>query len=226
LTIYDRGYPATSLIEEHEANKTKYLMRVSTSFFKEVNEAKENDQIVQVHGKELKIRVIKIVLDTGEIETLITNVYDEISYEEFKALYFKRWEIEVKYSQLKGKLQLENFTSETELGITQDFYASMYLINMAALAKQAANYDLDIKNSGKNLEYKYKANTNILIGKLKDNLVLMIVIDDVKKREEIFDYIMRKLMQNATQIRNDRHNLRNIKAARPLKYPMNSKKCL
>jgi hypothetical protein len=86
------------------------------------------------------MRVLKFELNSGIIETLITNIFDEdFTVADFKELYFKRWSIEVKYNEIKNKLQIENFTGETPIAIEQDFYATMYLANMVALAKKDAN---------------------------------------------------------------------------------------
>lgn len=56
--------------------------------------------------------------------------------EDFKELYFKRWGIEIKYDELKNRLEIENFTGATKIAIEQDFYASIYLSNMIELARK------------------------------------------------------------------------------------------
>lgn len=62
-------------------------------------------------GTVIKLRVLKVVLDTGEVEILITNLTeDELKYEDSKELYFKRWGIETKFDELKNKFQIENFS--------------------------------------------------------------------------------------------------------------------
>lgn len=190
LILFDRGYPSKKLISYLEENKIKYLMRVSKNFFKEVNEAKEKDQIIEVkiNKKLTKIRVVRFMLDSGEEEILITNLLDEnLSLSDFKALYFKRWGIEVKYDEIKNKLQIENLTGDTLIAVEQDFYASIYLTNMVAIAKAEANQKIEQKNKGKNLKYEYKVNTNILIGKLKDSLILMLMEDSPWKRSRMLN---------------------------------------
>ena len=44
----------------------------------------------------LKVRVSKVILDSGEIELLVSNIFDyeNITQEYMKELYFKRWQIE------------------------------------------------------------------------------------------------------------------------------------
>lgn len=171
---------------------------------KAVVNAKHQDQIIKVIYKNeiIKIRVLKFELDSGITETLITNVFDEtFSILDFKELYFKRWGIEVKYNELKNRLQLENFSGETPIAIKQDFYATMYLSNMVALAKKDTDAIINENNGDKELKYEYKVNTNILIGKLKNSLVIMLLEEKPRKRSKIFKKIMREISRNVIPIR-------------------------
>lgn len=228
LILFDRGYPSSKLISHLEKSNIKYLMRVSSSFIKSINEVTGEDQIVEVKvdGKKIKIRVVKFMLESGEEEKLITNLIDEnLSIDEFKALYFKRWGIEVKYDELKNRLQIENFTGDTPIAVEQDFYASIYLSNMAAIAKAEANLEISKKNEGKNLKYEYKVNTNILIGKLKDSLVLALLENNKIKRSKMIKKIMKEISQNVIPIRPGRSNKRKS-TNRDYRYPLNQKDCL
>ncbi|NFV11754.1 transposase [Clostridium sporogenes] len=136
------------------------------------------------------------------IETLITNIFDKsFSVSDFKKLYFKRWEIEVKYNKIKNKLQIENFTGKTVISIEQDFYATIYLSNMLALVKKDA---IEEKYENKSLKYDYKVKTNILIGKLKDYLILMLITKNPWKCNKILKYIQQEIQRNVIPIRPNR----------------------
>lgn len=228
LIIFDRGYPSSTFISFIEKKKIKYLMRVSRHFFKEVVNAKASDQVVEVkyRGKFIKMRVIKFQLDSEVTEILVTNIFDEsLTVSDFKELYFKRWGIEVKYNELKSRLQIENFTGETPIAIEQDFYATMYLSNMVALAKMDADASIKEKNKDKNLKYEYKVNTNILIGKLKNSLVLMLLEKSAWKRSRILKKIMKEISRNIIPIRPGRRYPRRM-AVRANKSPLNTKKSI
>ena len=54
-------------------------------------------------------------------------------------LYFKRWPVEVKFDIVKNKLEMPCFGGFTENIIMQDFWISMYLANVAAIAKYEAD---------------------------------------------------------------------------------------
>lgn len=228
LILFDRGYPSTKLISYLENNGIKYLMRVSSQFLKVINEAKGKDQIVTVKndGQLIKIRVLRFFLDSGEEETLITNLLDpSFTVKDFKELYFKRWGIETKYDELKNRLQIENFTGDTKIAVEQDFYASIYLSNMAALAKHEADEKITRKNAGKGLKYDYKVNMNILIGKLKDSMVLMLLEDSPRKRTKMFKVIMAEISRNIIPIRPGRSFIRE-KKNEANRYSFPRKRCL
>lgn len=228
LILFDRGYPSQDLISFIEEKNIKYLMRVSNSFLREVSNAPNGDQTIErkYKNKTLKIRVIKFELESDIVETLITNMFDEsFTITDFKELYFKRWGIEVKYNELKNKLQIENFSGETPIAIEQDFYATMYLSNMVSLAKMDANAIIKEKNDEKNLKHEYKVNTNILIGKLKDVLVIMLLEKSPRRRSKILKRVMEEISNNIIPIRPNRKYPRR-KGERANKNSLNKKRVL
>lgn len=213
LILFDRGYPSVKFISYLEESGIKYLIRVPSKFSNQVNDAQKPDQIIkiQANGKTINLRVVRFILDSGIEEILVTNLLeDDISIQEFKELYFKRWGIELKYRELKNKLQIDNFTGDTVIAVEQDFYASIYLSNMVALAKNDANREIAQKTGDKNLKYEYQVNTNILIGKLKDSLVLMLLEDDSVKRTTMFKNTMQEISRNLVPIRSGRSNIRHM----------------
>ena len=142
VIIFDRGYPSFDLIKKLETQNIKYVMRCRAKFNLGIDNQESPDGNVRITKNDdyIYIRVIKLKLDNGEPETLITNTTDTgFSLESFKKLYFMRWPVETKYDIVKNKLLLENFTSRTVEGIEQDFYAVMYLTNIAATAAYDVN---------------------------------------------------------------------------------------
>jgi len=71
-----------------ESKKLKYLTRVKVNKFQtELDKANEPDYIVTlIHkNKTLTVRIINVVLLTGEIEKLVTNIMDaDFTTEDFK----------------------------------------------------------------------------------------------------------------------------------------------
>jgi hypothetical protein len=223
----DRGYPSRDFIAYLENSSLKYVMR-SKSVMREIKQAKDPDQIVEIKlkGKVLKVRMLRFLLDSGVEEVLVTNLWDEnLGIQQFKKLYFRRWGIETKYDELKNRLQIQNFTGDTVLSVEQDFYASIYLSNMVALAKNEANEEIAQEHESKNLKHKYQVNTNMLIGKLKDTMILLILEDHPEKRHAIFRRIMQEILRNKVPVRPGRSYIRKM-SLKANKHPMNLKRCL
>ncbi len=133
------------------------------------------------------------------------------------------WGIETKFDELKNRLEIQNFSGETVIAIEQDFYASIYLSNMAALAKGDANETITERNKDKNPKYDYKVNTNILVGKLKDRLILMLLEPNPVKRTALYRKVMEEISANVIPIRPGRKNPRR-KGTRATKHPRNHKR--
>jgi hypothetical protein len=229
LILFDRGYPSSDLILELTDSGINYVIRIPSCFIKStVSKMSSDDEIVDVIFKKrtIKTRIIKVLLESGIEEVLISSLFDpSFTKSDFKELYNKRWGIETKYDEFKNRLQLENFTGEKPIVIEQDFYASLYLLNMASLAKASANEQIDSANKDKILKYDYKVNVNILIGKLKDKMVIMLLEDDPIKRERIFEDIIQKITKNLVPIRPGRHFSHHKKHTRD-KSPINKKHCM
>jgi hypothetical protein len=229
LIIFDRGYPSTELVSYLQDSNIKYLMRCSTSFLKVVINTKSKDEYVEIineDGKILKTRVVKVMLDSEQEEILITNLTpDEFNTAEMKELYFRRWNIETKYNEIKNRLQIENFTGCTPTAIKQDFYANILLTNMVSLAKEEANEIIKENNADKELKYEYKVNTNILIGKFKDLLVNVLLEKNTKKRLKIFRRVMTEIYRHVVPIRPGRSKPRKKKITTN-KYQLNNKRAL
>ncbi|MGP7818136.1 hypothetical protein [Niallia sp. 01092] len=152
----------------------------------------ETDQIIELkqrgkkQGEVIRLRAIKFTLDSGEEELLLTNIEEKLGIDDFKVLYFKRWGIETKYDELKNKVYIQKFTGDTALSIKQDFYATMFLANIAALVKQEADEIISKEQNGKELKYEYAANQRLLKGKLKDNFIQLMLEKSARKRNKLY----------------------------------------
>ena len=78
--------------------------------------------------------------------------------------------------------------------------------------------------ANKNLDYAYQTNVNILIGKLKDHLVLALLEPDPNKRERAMKKVLAVIAKNRTPIRPGRKFER--KTPRKKRFYMNKKSAL
>lgn len=243
IIIFDRGYPGIDLIWYLEKLKIKYIFRLQTKMYeKEKASMKTKDEWIDLNvagdrlrkisskeikeemkrQKTLKARMSKVILDTGEVEYLLSNISEEIILPtEMKDTYFKRWQIEIGYDILKNKLHLENFTGKTKITIEQDFYAQIYTFNVLQDIKNTNTRRIQEKQLNKNLKYKYKVNINILAGWLKNILIAVMFTEDGDEQEKLYNIIVEKAEKNLVAIKPDRTNIRKPYTSRRNKYRTN-----
>lgn len=200
LFIMDRGYPSAELLDYIIHAGHKFVMRCPTEFLRGMKLSKQ-DTILEHRFSKLKrstkLRIIKIQLTPEKVEYLATNLFDsDISIEDFKRLYHKRWDIETKYNDVKNKLEIENFTGILPEIILQDFYASLFLGNLAGVLEYELHDEVEAAHSTPENKYKYRMNTNMVISELKRVFIEMIMTKSIIKKERMF-YIMRNRLMTA-----------------------------
>jgi len=228
LIIFDRGYPSSELIAYMMKRNIHFLMRVPHSFNRDINAVSSPfGKVSFTHeSKKYDVKVIKFPLPSGEVETLITDISDQIlALDEWKTLYFMRWPVETKFDQLKNKLQLENFSGKTVLAVTQDFYASMFLLNVVASFKYVTDTQIESENKITDNKLKYQTNVNQMVGVLKTDLVCIFIQRNPDKRQRMFNKLIATISNNKSPIRPGRQFPR-LKTPSRLKHPFNAKSTL
>jgi hypothetical protein len=240
LILFDRGYPAVWLFLYLINKNINFVMRLQRNFLSEGEaffESNKTDEIIDIKDcpqsskeklnelgiefKPFKIRLVKVILDNGEIEVLATTLLNKDKYPAliFKELYFMRWGLEVDLNHLKNHVQLENFTGLSSLSIKQDFYANCFIANLQSIIARDAQ--LEIKNEKKNTEYEYKVNRNLSLGFMKNKIVEILTSNNPKYMEEL-----KQLFKiEPVPIRKNRKFPRIFHKPR-LKYHMNTKKAI
>ncbi|MGB5063472.1 MAG: IS4 family transposase [Candidatus Competibacter sp.] len=97
----------------------------------------------------LTVRFVRVRLRTGEWEVLVTSLRDEAAYPtaDFLELYPWRWGVETFYGVLKTRLDLENFSGLGAEAVRQDFHATVYLTGLETILTEAAQAQLDAKET-------------------------------------------------------------------------------
>lgn len=225
LVLMDRGYPSAELFNYINNLGFKYVIRSSSVYSKNFK-AKGNDCVI-IHkfnnGLKVKLRVIKVVLKNGEVETLLTNVFStSFTTEDFKELYHMRWGIEEKYNDLKNKLEIENFSGNSNIAILQEFYATMFLSNISSIMASSCTEEIEQINKYKDLKHKYKANLSLTISMMRMRLIEMLTLKSDKKRERILNNIYDQLLYATVPIRPNRTFERSKKHLSQ-KFPQNNR---
>jgi len=212
LVILDRGYPSAALFKAFQEAGVRFLMRVRKKFSLDIDRMPLGDRqyVLTGNGEAISVRVIKFLLPSGEIETLITDLFDKrMSVSGFKALYFKRWPVETKFGELKHRLEIENFSGRTKEAILQDFYISAFLSNMITVAANETQPIIDSLQADSGNKYEYKVNRSHAVGVFKDRFIRMLIEPNKRKAKREYERIIHLLTYHLTPIRPDRSVPRN-----------------
>jgi len=199
LLLFDRGYLSYWLVYQLLERDTHFVIRAACSANNTVRAflaSKKTDITVRFYppysslkklrdmgidiskNNSVKIRLVKILLSSGETEVLMTNLYDTALYtkEDLKQVYHLRWGIETYYGYMKEELQLGVFSGISPLCIEQDFAANLFLFNLQSIIeKQCEPYVNEISSKRK---YQYKVNKNISWASLKNRVVKLFIEED------------------------------------------------
>ena len=126
LAVMDRGYPSTPAFIRMMEKNIYFLVRLKSSDYKKEQDSLEsNDNWIDIALDKSRIRhyegtsiaeqmrklryihlrMVKIYLDEGNYEVLLTNLPTEkFSTEQLADLYHMRWSIETAYETLKSRL--------------------------------------------------------------------------------------------------------------------------
>ncbi|MCD8542345.1 MAG: IS4 family transposase [Gammaproteobacteria bacterium] len=220
LLLYDRGYASYYFMATLLANKKNFIIRCPKISFKEVQAVFDDDtatsRIVTINcpirqkkraeenklSKTIKIRLIRLVLSSGEVEVLATSLLneEEFTVEDFNYLYSLRWGVETFFSKIKGRLALENFTGKTVESIYQDFWSTIFISNLETIMTE----DIEKKiNESKPIENKkIKINKAVSFNAIKHKALELFVVETDKKI--VLDKLMQLFMLNTIVTRENR----------------------
>lgn len=199
LLIFDRGYPALWLMGLLKEKGFKFCFRLSTSWKDAVSLTKSADTDLDWTSKrrskkdlgKLKhyllpteidgMRLTKIPLSSGGTEILATNLLDRevFDVQSLKQLYNKRWGVEEAYKLFKKSIHVEYFTGKSVRAVEQEFYAKVFMLNMASMIR--TQYVEPLKSHKEKVKYSLKANKTQVLAKTKDFLIELFYSIDITR---------------------------------------------
>lgn len=202
IILMDRGYPSVYLFVKMLTLGYEFIVRSNTEGFlkeiKEFSKGKETDKIIDInltkgareknvliqklvqdHSIEnIKLRIVKIELESGKIEYLITSLLDkkDFSLNDLKEIYHLRWNEESYFNFQKNILEIENFSGRNPETIRQDYFARVLSSNLSSLLIEESQKEVDEQTTEKpqRNHQKYKINKSVAIGILKDEVIEML----------------------------------------------------
>jgi hypothetical protein len=136
LTLYDRLYISSRLIQIHHQMGSYFLFRARKSALKEIRDFYKSRKTRDTFVHEgCTIHLIKIKNPrTKEMDVFATNLpLSWVKKKIIRPLYSRRWEVENSFREITQTLQLEQWHSKFTNGIFQELYAAMWLINFTKI---------------------------------------------------------------------------------------------
>lgn len=148
--------------------------------------------------KPIRVRVTKVILNTGEIEVLVSSLLDfkKISELEMKELYAMRWGVEEGIKKLKPKMKLEQFGCRVPQGVYQEFYAHIFMMNMVTILGNQAQEEIEVKT--KNRKGKYQYNWQTAFNLVREQFALLFNFETI---EYILELLNNQIMGSLTMIK-------------------------
>jgi hypothetical protein len=191
LVLLDRGYPAFWLFVLLRQQQADFCARMPLSVWGEVDRfiaSGLSEQIIDLSPcptavaecqarhlptTPLKVRLVRIDLDSGEVEVLVTSLLNRTQFplSVFKELYHHRWPVEEDYKVMKYRVEVENWSGKSKLAIYQEFHAKVFTMNLTAMLAHPAQTVVEQQSQAK--KYAYQVNFTHLLSKMKDTVVLL-----------------------------------------------------
>jgi len=242
IGILDRGFASYELWAQFIAQDRRFVCRCPSSSFSIVNQLFKENQAgcsvtvaLQPCGEKraelrraglpetITVRFVTVRLQTGELEVLASNLFDEQRYptEEFGELYHCRWGIETYYGLVKGRLDLENFTGLSAEAVRQDLYSTIFLSNLESILVQPVQEQLRQKSQP--LHNRQQVNHAVSFHALKSQMIQLLL--SAEPISEVIPKLQRLFLDNPTSNRPKRKVPRQKRSAwRSYHYQRNTRK--
>ena len=151
-----------------------------------------------------------------EIETLLTNIPCEImSKEEIGEIYDARWGIECTYKTLKQRLQIENYTAYSKIGILQDIYSTFLTYNIFCYSRIYFNIIINRVMRKKGKTAYYDVDQSNLISKIKEDL-FEIILNPTKENVRCYmKNFIKKCIHSPNKVKEPKKYTRKKKLFKP-----------
>lgn len=174
IIVFDRGYPSEDLFRFLNSQGILFLMRIPKNFKKAIS--KEPDFLFEYPASKDKdsliLRGINFRLNDETTEYLVTNMMpDQMPAEKFPELYRLRWGIECKYRELKNRLEIESFNSIKSVCVQQEFFAAMYISNLASILKRDSDAMIVTASNNK---HNYQSSRSYILNRIKKNIIFLL----------------------------------------------------
>lgn len=145
----------------------------------------------------MRFRICRFLLDNGEFETVATSLPPSFTLEDIKALYHRRWDIEVAYRTLKYSVGLMALHGKSDLFAEQEIYASLTAFNFTSRVCR----EVVIQQPTEGI-YAYTVNFKMAV---------MLCKEFIRTPDADMDNLMKEIARYTVPIRPGRQDQRNLR---------------
>ena len=218
VLVLDRHYADYAVMAYAKASNREIIVRLPTRRFAAAREfwlSQAAEQIIEVScpvsarafvaqaglATKLRLRLIRVALDNGSTEVLLTSLLDSESYPaaEFKQVYGWRWLEETYFDRLKNIYEVERFSGQTVIAIEQDFYGILFLASLESVLSKSDEEALRAESKKRQTKTEPKVNHGVSYVALVERVVELLV----SKRgvEEVLEELHHLFRKNPTRAR-------------------------
>jgi hypothetical protein len=238
LVLFDRGYPAFWLFALLYRSNIQFCMRINANYSPAVEafvrsgaaeqqielwpgiEARQECRRKATSIEPVALRLVRVELNTGEVEVLITSLLDTVDYPQaiFADLYHQRWGIEESYKAVKWRVEIENFCGKSVLCVMQDFHAKVVTTNLTALLAHQAQQELPTTSRRR---HRVRVNFSHAVARMKNTIVRLF---SAPNRAKVLNAFVDLLRRTVEPIRPGRTFPR-VKRLTPPRFRQTYKRC-
>jgi hypothetical protein len=193
VVVGDRAYADYSVMATLVARQCHFVIRLPRQSFTEVNAfwaasdqervvtlgvtAKTRAYVAEHHWPTtLQVRLVKVVLASGDVEVLGTDLLDAQTYPaaEFKAVYGWRWQHETYHDRLKNIFEVERFSGKSVQAIKQDFYGVVFLATLESILRKPAQAALTAHGEARECRYAPQVNRAVSYVTVLEHIVQLL----------------------------------------------------
>jgi len=123
-----------------------------------------------------RIRLVKVVLASDEVEVLGTALLDAQTYPaaEFKEVYGWRWNHETYHDRLKNIFEVERFSGKSVQAIKQDVYGVVFLATLESILSKPAQAVLAAQGEARECRYAPQVNRAVSYVTVLEHIVQLL----------------------------------------------------
>jgi hypothetical protein len=169
--------------------------------------------------EEITLRLIRVLLESGETEVLATTLLDRDQYPagEFKQVYGWRWGEETFFDRFKNIFEVERFSGTTVTAIKQDFQGALFLASLESILSKPDQVELESEAEQRQTKTVPQVNRAVSYVALTERVVQLLL--STRDVDRILAELHHLFQTNPTRSRPDRRVQRpKLKYAHKLRF--------